>query len=221
MDLSNKLRVYLWDDPRANNCNTIVIDGQVPLLIDPGHSFYLERLFARMKADGLEPEKIKCVMATHAHPDHVEGVKAFEKPSVRIGMPKEEESFIDEIGRPMFQQHGLDAPDFRVDFYVGEGALTIGKHEFETFLAPGHSPASLCIYWPRHRVLIAGDVIFAQGVGRSDFPGGDSKKLKESVERLSRLPVDLLIPGHGPMIQGADRVRANFDYVKRAYFPLL
>ena len=76
------------------------------------------------------------------------------------------------------------------------------------------------MYWPRHRVLIAGDVVFAQGVGRFDLPGGNLEQLKESVERLSRLHVELLIPGHGPALQGAGKVQGNFDFIKKAYFGL-
>jgi hydroxyacylglutathione hydrolase len=83
-------------------------------------------------------------------------------------------------------------------------------------LTPGHSPGSVSIYWPRLKVLIAGDVVFSQGVGRTDLPGGDAKLLKASIDRLSKLPVDLLIPGHGTAIQGTERVRRNFEFIKRA-----
>jgi glyoxylase-like metal-dependent hydrolase (beta-lactamase superfamily II) len=60
-------------------------------------------------------------------------------------------------------------------------------------------------------------VVFAQGVGRVDLPGGDSKALRQSVERLEKLPAELLIPGHGPALQGEDRVRQNFKYIKTAF----
>jgi len=56
-----------------------------------------------------------------------------------------------------------------------------------------------------------------QGVGRADLPGGKSIDLVQSVERLSKLSTDLLIPGHGPAIQGADEVKRNFEFVKKAY----
>ena len=108
--------------------------------------------------------------------------------------------------------------DCRVDFYLKEGDLIIGRHEFQIILTPGHTPGGLSVYWPRHKILISGDIIFMQSVGRSDFPGGDSRALKESVEHLSKLPVELLVPGHGPAIQGAEKVRNNFEFVRRMYF---
>jgi glyoxylase-like metal-dependent hydrolase (beta-lactamase superfamily II) len=55
-------------------------------------------------------------------------------------------------------------------------------------------------------------------VGRSDLPGGDARTLKRSFERLSRLPVDLLLPGHGPAIEDKDRVKENFKFVRKVFF---
>jgi glyoxylase-like metal-dependent hydrolase (beta-lactamase superfamily II) len=109
-------------------------------------------------------------------------------------------------------------PDFRIDFYLKEGDLVVDRNEFKVFVTPGHSPGSISIYLPRQKALIVGDLVFDAGVGRVNLPGGDIQALKHSIERLSKLPVDLLIPGHGHLVQGADRVKTNFDYVKRLLF---
>jgi len=217
MKVTEHLYVYLWGDTRENNCNSVFIDGKAPLLIDPGHSHKVDDLFSRMRADGVDPARIKVVICTHAHPDHFEGKSVFKDSSVKIAISQQEERFIEEVGRPMFEQHGQTMPDYRLDFYVKDGELLLGKLEFQVLLTPGHSPGSVSIYWPRHKVLISGDVVFAQGVGRVDLPGGDIKLLKTSVARLGKLPVDLLIPGHGAAIQGAERVRKNFDFIKKAF----
>jgi glyoxylase-like metal-dependent hydrolase (beta-lactamase superfamily II) len=67
-------------------------------------------------------------------------------------------------------------------------------------------------------VLITGDVLFAGSIGRSDFKGGDVKALEASLIRLSELEkVDLILPGHGPAVVGADRVKANFNTVRRFF----
>jgi hydroxyacylglutathione hydrolase len=221
MRVSDQLYLYLWHDQRENNCNSIVIDGKTPTLIDPGHLHRVDNLLQRMREDGFDPEKIKVVICTHAHPDHFEGTTAFAKSSVKIGLSRQEERFIEEVGRPMYVQQGMTMPEFRVDFYLREGTLNLGKHEFEILLTPGHSPGSICLYWPRYRVLVGGDVVFMRGVGRADLPGGDANTLKRTLQRLSELPIELLIPGHGPPIQGSDQVQANFEFVKRAYFSAL
>ncbi|MBI4963901.1 MAG: MBL fold metallo-hydrolase [Desulfomonile tiedjei] len=217
MKVTEHLYVYLWGDPKENNCNSVFIDGKVPLLIDPGYLHRVDDLFSRMRADGVNPSKIKVVICTHAHPDHFEGASAFKDGSVKIAISQQEERFIEDVGRPMFAKQGQAMPDYRVDFYVKDGELVLGKLELQVLLTPGHSPGGVSIYWPRHKVLIPGDVVFSQSVGRVDLPGGDIKLLKTSIDRLSKLPVELLIPGHGTAIQSAAMVRKNFDYIKRAF----
>ena len=218
MKVAEHLYVYLWNDPRENNCNTIFVDGKTPFLIDPGLLPRVQDLFSRMRADGADPGRIRLVISTHAHPDHFEGTLAFKDSAVKIAVSQQEEKYIEEMVRAGYAGQGGNLPDYRIDFYLKEGDLILGRHEFQIFLTPGHTPGGLSIYWPRHKVLISGDVVFMQSVGRSDFPGGDSQALKESVESLSRLSVELLVPGHGPAVQGAEKVRNNFEFVRRMYF---
>lgn len=217
MKVAEHLYVYLWADPRENNCNSVFIDGKVPLLIDPGHRHRVGDLLNRLRGDGVDPARIRLIICTHGHPDHFEGADTFRDQHVKVAMSQQEEEYIEEVGPPTYSQQGLSMPDYHVDFHLKEGDLILGKHEFQILLTPGHSPGSLSIYWPRHKVLVTGDVVFAQGVGRVDFPGGDAKALRQSVERLEKLPVELLIPGHGPALQGEDRVRQNFEYIKTAF----
>jgi len=217
MKVADQFYVYLWDDPRENNCNSIFIDGKVPLLIDPGIKSRVQDLFSRMRADGVDPRKISLIISTHAHPDHFEGTLAFNDQAVKIALSQREQKYIREMGSAGYLGQGtLD--DYRVDFYLKDGDLMIGRHEFQIILTPGHTPGGLSIYWPRHKTLISGDTVFMESVGRSDFPGGNSQALKESVEHLSKLSVELLVPGHGPAIQGAEKVRNNFEFVRRMYF---
>jgi len=66
--------------------------------------------------------------------------------------------------------------------------------------------------------LISGDVVFAGSVGRTDFPGGTPSLLRKSIDKLSQLDVEYLVPGHsteaGGIIAGKDKVRRNFYTVK-------
>jgi hydroxyacylglutathione hydrolase len=218
MKVAENFYLYLWSDARENNCNSIFIDGKTPLLIDPGHLHRTNDLFRRMEADGLDPRTIQVVICTHGHPDHFEGTLAFAKAKVKIGISRREEQYIEEIGRPMYEKQGKQMPDYRVDFFLKEGELTLGKHQFEIIETPGHSPGGLCIYWPRYRVLFSGDTVFMQGVGRVDMPGGDPRALKESVLKLEKLLVELVVPGHGGAVQGAAQVRQNYVFIKQTLF---
>jgi glyoxylase-like metal-dependent hydrolase (beta-lactamase superfamily II) len=107
------------------------------------------------------------------------------------------------------------------DFFLTEGSLKAGGVELEVIHTPGHSPGSICIYWPSRKALFAGDVIFEQGVGRTDLPGGSGAQLRNSIERLFSLDVEFLLPGHGNIIQGKGEVEKNFALVEQVYFGLL
>jgi glyoxylase-like metal-dependent hydrolase (beta-lactamase superfamily II) len=90
--------------------------------------------------------------------------------------------------------------------------------KFQVIHAPGHSPGSICIYWPQEKTLITGDVLFYQGIGRTDLPGGNGQTLKESIKSLSRLDVEHLLPGHGEVVSGRELVKRNFSEVERVWF---
>jgi hydroxyacylglutathione hydrolase len=116
---------------------------------------------------------------------------------------------------------GMTMPEFQVDFYLDEGDLILGSKQFRIICTPGHSPGAICIYWPEHKVLITGDVVFKEGVGRTDFPGCSGAALKESILRLAELDVEYLLPGHGDLVKGRDEIKRNFVIVQSTYFPLL
>jgi hypothetical protein len=65
-------------------------------------------------------------------------------------------------------------------------------------LTPGHTPGSVCLYFPEEKVLFSGDTLFRNGYGRTDLPGGDFGQLVDSLNRLFALPPDTRVfPGHG------------------------
>jgi len=88
----------------------------------------------------------------------------------------------------------------------------------QVFLTPGHSPGSICLYWPTQRALFSGDLVFKEGLGRTDLPGGDGAKIKESIKRMSQLDVELLLAGHGEIVFGAQEVKSNFDQIEDFWF---
>ncbi len=220
MKIADNFFIYFWNNPKENNCNSYVIDGKVPVLIDPGLEQRVDNLFDRMREDGFDPNRIEVVIGTHCHPDHFTGSRRFAGSNVKVALSREEEKFMIDEGSRWYSSQGKDAPEFPVTFYLKEGDLKIGKHEFEVFLTPGHSPGSLSVYWPRNRTLICGDVIFRGSIGRVDLPGGNGQQLKQSIEKLSKLKVDLILPGHGPAIQGSANVEGNFQLI-RNYFRMM
>ena len=221
MKLENDLYYYPWTSLTENNCNSYFIVGDVPTLIDTGHKHCVKSLISLLERDGLDPKKIKLIINTHAHPDHFEGNQVLIGNGAMIAIHKEEDIFLRGLGGRMYKMFGLELPESKIEFYLKDGDLKLGKHELQIYHTPGHSPGSISIYWPEKKALITGDVVFEQGVGRTDFPGCDGGLLKKSIETLSRLDVEYLLPGHGNIIVGKTEVEQNFDFIKRAIFPYM
>jgi hydroxyacylglutathione hydrolase len=219
MEILENLFAFLWLNSSANNCNTFLINGTKKILVDPGH----EHLFGHVRDElarlSLSLEDIDVVVITHGHPDHMEGVRSFADTPALTAVRVAERAFNIQTA----SRYG-DAPaitHFEPDLLLRGGELNIGDMLFEVIEAPGHSPDSICLYWPDRKVLFSGDVVFNQGVGRTDLPGGNGEQLKESIRMLSELEVDYLLPGHGDPVIGRDRVKANFSEIERVWFAYL
>jgi hydroxyacylglutathione hydrolase len=163
-------------------------------LIDPGGDE--ERLLALCKEEGVT---VKYLIGTHGHPDHVCGnARLKEATGARIVLHEADAEF---FGQPEVEQYfsmlGL-APSPPPDQTVAHGdRLQIGQVSLEVIHTPGHTPGGICLYSSPH--LFTGDTLFVGGVGRTDFPGGDSNQLLDSIgKRLFTLPPETVVwPGHG------------------------
>ena len=218
MKVTDNLHAFIWQSMTANNCNAYFIDGPSRVLIDPGHKSLFNHVEQGLRQLGLAIPDIDLVICTHAHPDHLESVPMLKNQKTLFTLHEAEWQWVATIGKPMSASFGIDIDDFRPDFFLKEGDLSIKDLDFEIFHTPGHSPGSVSIYWPQQKVLFTGDLIFKEGVGRTDLPGGDGSKLKESIKRLSELDTEWLLSGHGDIIAGAKEVNANFEEVEQFYF---
>jgi glyoxylase-like metal-dependent hydrolase (beta-lactamase superfamily II) len=74
---------------------------------------------------------------------------------------------------------------------------------FEVVHTPGHTPGSICLYDKMKKILISGDTLFEDSIGRTDLQGGNKQDMQKSLQRLSKLDINYLLPGHGePKIGG-------------------
>jgi glyoxylase-like metal-dependent hydrolase (beta-lactamase superfamily II) len=178
-------------------------------------------LLASMEKDGLTSEDLDLIISTHSHPDHFEALSQLAESNVLMAMHREEERYLNDHGTALYQLMGITSPRSEVDFFLKEGDLKLGNIQLQIYHTPGHSPGSLCLYWPERKALFSGDVVFYGGVGRTDLPGGNSSQLKRSIQRLSQLDIQLLLPGHGETIAGRESVLQNFSFIRENYFPIL
>jgi len=214
MKLCDGVYAYIWRGTFENNSNMFYFADPLNILFDPGLKNYLDLRLEQMKEDGLNPDEIKYVVNTHCHPDHFEGSQYFMEKGIPIVMHEDEIVFLNEIGPDFFSMMGMNFPTLKFDKELKEGKWRVNDIDLEIYLTPGHSPGSICIYWPEKKALVCGDLIFNQSVGRVDFPGGDGMKLKESVVKISKLDLEILLPGHMDMIQGKEDLQKNFELIK-------
>jgi len=149
----------------------------------------------------------------------MEGVKIFADTSSMIAIHAAEMDFIKQVA-PHYGE-ALGGSDFEPDILLKEGDLKIGDLNLRVIQTPGHSPGSICLYWPDKKVLLTGDVVFNEGIGRTDLPGGNGEELKESIKEISLLDAEYLLPGHGDIVLGSEAVRTNFTNIERDWFPYL
>ncbi len=242
MQLINNLHVYVWNG-RGNNCHSYllknVLSGERPhVLVDPGYVVNeieekcFQHLTALMSGDGIEIEDIGLVINTHSHVDHCgasEMIAGTGNTRGMITLSKVEDEYRRSTGFQLHQMMGLKLEDFEPDFFLQEGILNLDNggntSQLQVILTPGHCPGSISIYDLQNKALITGDAVFNKSVGRTDFPGGDGKVLKASIEKLSEFNAEYLLPGHttefGNIIQGKEQVEANFAFIKQYYFPML
>lgn len=208
----------MWDSMTANNCNTYLIDGPVRVLIDPGHEAHFDHVTQGLAALGLGVEDIDLVICTHCHPDHLEGVIRFKHGMTQVAIHEAEWRFLKSMVAQGWGASFADLSGFTPDYFLTEGPLNLKGLELQVFHTPGHSPGSICLYWPEKKVLFTGDLIFAEGLGRVDLPGGDGNLIKESIIGLKPLDMQWLLPGHGEIIAGPAAVRGTFEELEAVWF---
>ena len=216
MKILDNLHAFLWEHPMANNCNTYFIDGFKKILIDPGHYDFFSHVRDGLAALSLTPEDMDVVLVTHGHPDHIESVRIFADMKALIAVSQKEMDFIREVA-PHYGQ-ALAVEDFEPPILLREGDLQLGDVSLQVIESPGHSPGSVCFYWPDHKVLFSGDVLFNGGIGRTDLPMGNGEILKESIHRLAGLDVEYVFSGHGEPVTGGTAVQQNFQEIESFWF---
>jgi glyoxylase-like metal-dependent hydrolase (beta-lactamase superfamily II) len=213
MKLTDNL--YFYSERGILHCNTYVIKGSPGIIIDPGSLSFLDSMVEDMRGDGIEPEEIGIILNTHLHGDHCGANKGFKRLSgARVALHPAQKQFYGITVVDTARLFGLPAVHVEEDDIIEDGRLDIGATSLELVHAPGHSPNSICFYSGEEKTLICGDVVFAGNVGRVDLPGGDAAQLAQSIENLSPLDIELLLPGHMGTVSEAARVQSNFEFIR-------
>lgn len=194
--------------PVSTNCYLLTCDRtEEALVIDPG-----DRSDSITEAINARKAKVRMIVNTHAHFDHIAGNAAI---AAFTGAP----IAIHEDALPMLRDRGL-APTWGITIerspepgrFLGDGdEVNIGDMKFSILSVPGHAPGHIALYAPADGVLFAGDVLFHRGVGRTDLPQSSGIQLIDSIrQKLYTLPDETTVyPGHGPATTIGDEKKNN------------
>lgn len=168
------------------------------LVVDPGLG--AEELIAF-----LDERKMTAVAAvlTHGHIDHIAGLVALRRsfPDIKV--------FIHALDAEMLSLPAANLSGLMGRAFVAEPADILLKDgewiehagvKLAVLHTPGHSPGGICLYSSEDGVVFTDDALFAESIGRTDFPGGSMSGLLKSIkEKLLVLPDETVVyPGHGP-----------------------
>jgi hydroxyacylglutathione hydrolase len=220
MKLLNNL--FFYPEQGMLDSNTYIIKGNPGIIIDPGNTQYLANKTGMMRQDGIDPKDIGLILNTHLHIDHRTANESFKKLSgAKIALHPVQKKNYNLVVLDADRLLGVEPVEFKEDYLLDEKILKFGDIEIELIPCPGHSPDCVCYYLRKDKALICGDVLFDMNTGRVDLPGGNADDLKKSIEVLSKLDVEYLLPGHMGVVVGAEKVKENFSYIKFNVFPWL
>ncbi|MGD0645755.1 MAG: MBL fold metallo-hydrolase [Candidatus Bathyarchaeia archaeon] len=184
----------------STNCYVVNCERtKEAIVIDPGLeiSSEAEQVFDYIAEGAL---KIRLIVNTHGHSDHINGDFAFQKKfDVPICIHRYDASSIED----------LEKGEFPAAVLLEDGSLIeFGDESLKVMHTAGHTPGSICLLG--ERLVFTGDTLFAGSIGRTDFPGGSISDMRLSLQKLARLPDNFLIyPGHGVTSIMGEEKRVN------------
>lgn len=181
-------------------------------VIDPGftNSSEMKGFLGDLEEIGLQ---LAGILLTHAHLDHVFGVeKVRDRFSELPVYLHPDDMYFWENYMSSAAMFGFDVKPFGFNPQpLQAGETKLAGLQFETIHTPGHAPGHVSFYFKDEGILIAGDVLFRESVGRTDLYKGDMDVLAETIRtKLYTLPDETVVyPGHGPSTTVGHEKRHN------------
>jgi hydroxyacylglutathione hydrolase len=181
------------------HCNCTILGDEVTheaIVVDPGDN--IPEILFRLEKHGLT---LRQIVITHAHIDHIGGAALLKKATGAPVLLNQKDLALLNIMEIQAGWLGVPTPQVAPPDASAEDGLTIGLSSLpaEVLHTPGHTPGSICLFFPEQHLLLAGDTLFAGSIGRTDLPGGDGRQILRSLrDRLLVLPdATRVLPGHG------------------------
>lgn len=158
--------------------------------------------------------ELEYILLTHGHYDHIGGVADIKEfTGARVVISKEDEHMLSSSRGSLAAFCGLSQKNSAADIIVNDNdIITLGDTEIKVMSTPGHTTGSVCYICDD--VMFSGDTLFFCSCGRTDFPGGDSNEMLNSLKKIASLSGNLTVyPGHDRATT-LDFERANNPYIK-------
>lgn len=187
--------------------NVFIIEDDTTIMIDSGMGL-TERVPKTVKEKGLT---VDIIIDTHCHVDHIGGNKFF--PDAKIYAHELDASDIETGSLKTLWDFGFEQPlKFPVTKKLKEGdIINSGAYQLQVIHTPGHTEGSISLYEPERKILFSGDCVFDMGIGRMDFPTGNPKQMKQSLQRLLEFDIEEIYAGHGG-IGNKDSIRTGLEF---------
>lgn len=189
-------------NPFSENTFVLYDESGDCMIVDPGCYTTVEReeLRSFIEQERLRPVRL---VNTHCHLDHVFGNRwVSETWGLSLEIHRGELPLLQRLvdTARIYGVPGVEASPLPSRYIEPGEEICFGNTRLRVLFTPGHSPASICFYNELEEYVIAGDVLFLEGIGRTDLPGGDFDTLISSIrQQLFVLPETTLVyPGHGP-----------------------
>jgi len=178
----------IWDENTKNAA-----------IIDPG-CYDLKERETLDQFIGIESLKIKYLVNTHCHIDHIFGNAYIKEKYNPIFIAPEKDLFMLDLMIEAAEDYGVELTHSpKPDKLINEDEpLILGEVKGKFIFTPGHSPGEYCLYFEKEKICFTGDVLFKRSIGRTDLWDGDYETLLESIrKKLFTLPDETIIyPGH-------------------------
>jgi glyoxylase-like metal-dependent hydrolase (beta-lactamase superfamily II) len=186
--------------PIETNCYVVACEKtREAIVVDPGFGKSEAKAFIdEIKERGL---KVKYIVNTHGHDDHTSGNTALkEATNARVLIHEADAHMLTPLSTNRQKARNNNSKYPAADQLLKEGdIIEIGDIKLTVIHTPGHTKGSISLHSQSENVVFTGDTLFAQSIGRTDFPGGSYTDIMRSLKtKLVKLPDQTVVyPGHG------------------------